>query len=115
MKDFTNEWNSSYSKKDNFLFYPDDNIVRFISKYIKKKVGFDEFVNSREFENTPKVLDFGCGIGRHVKLINDFKLDAYGFDLSKEAIKTAKNICRQLELGGGVKENYSCGYNKTPL
>ena len=98
MKNFTDEWDNSYMKKDNFLFFPDDNIVRFISKYIKKRVGFDEFINSREFESVPKVLDFGCGVGRHVKLINDFKLDAYGFDLSKEAIKTAKNICMQLGL-----------------
>ena len=81
MKNFTDEWDNSYMKKDNFLFFPDDNIVRFISKYIKKRVGFDEFINSREFESVPKVLDFGT-LSNSLELINDFKLDAYGFDLS---------------------------------
>lgn len=91
-----NEWNLSYKNRDNFVFYPHEDVIRFISKYITKRVGLDAFSDVNEYENRPKVLDFGCGIGRHVKLLDEFGLDAYGFDLSKEAIQTAQeNFLRQ--------------------
>lgn len=85
-----NEWDNSYINKNNYVFYPHEEVVRFISKYIRKKTGRDSFSDQNIYEDTPKVLDFGCGIGRHVALLNDFNLDVYGFDLSSEAIKTAK-------------------------
>lgn len=37
------EWNSSYENRDNFVFYPHEEIIRFVSKYIRKRVGLDEF------------------------------------------------------------------------
>lgn len=84
------EWNRSYENRGNFIFYPHEAIIRFVSKYIKKRVGLDEFVDQNQYKETPKVLDFGCGIGRHVKLLDEFKLDGYGFDLSEVAIKFAQ-------------------------
>lgn len=33
-----NEWNKSYKNKDNYMFYPEENVIRFISKYIKKEL-----------------------------------------------------------------------------
>jgi ubiquinone/menaquinone biosynthesis C-methylase UbiE len=83
-------WDKSYKNKDNFIFYPHEEIVRFISKYIKKRVALDEFIYQSNCEYTPKVLDVGCGIGRHVRLINEFGLNAFGFDLSTESIRVAK-------------------------
>jgi len=83
-------WNESYKNKDNFVFYPHEEIIRFISKYIKKRIGLDEYVEQNTNNSAIKVLDIGCGIGRHVKLINEFGLDGYGFDLSSESIKVAK-------------------------
>lgn len=92
------QWNKSYQRKDNFIFYPHEDVIRFISKYIKKRIGIDSFSDKNNFSETPKVLDFGCGIGRHILLLNDFKLDGYGFDLSDEAIKTAKDNFKVLGL-----------------
>lgn len=83
------EWNNSYKNNDNFIFYPHEDIIRFISKYIRKRTGLNEFNNIHS--DSPKVLDFGCGIGRHIKLLNDFNIDGYGFDLSDRAISVAKN------------------------
>ena len=85
------DWENSYLNKDNFIFYPHEEIIRFISKYIKKRIGLNKFKFIDQNESKPKILDIGCGIGRHVKLCNEFNLDAYGFDLSSEAIKVAKN------------------------
>lgn len=92
------EWNESYKRGDNFVFYPHEDIIRFISKYIKKRIGYDSYVNVKEYTTIPKVLDFGCGIGRHVKLLDEFCLDAYGFDLSDEAIQNAKELYEKQNL-----------------
>lgn len=90
-----NNWNTSYKNKDNFVFYPNEEIIRFISKYVRKKIDFDLFTN---IQNNPKILDFGCGIGRHVKFLDEYKLDAYGFDLSEEAISFAHKYFKKLNL-----------------
>ncbi len=92
------EWNNAYTNKDNFIFYPQEDIVRFISKYIRKRIGLNEFVDQNIYNESPKVLDFGCGIGRHVKLLHEFKLDGYGFDLSNEAIDIAKDNFKKQNL-----------------
>lgn len=98
MNNYKQEWNSSYKSKDNFVFYPHEDIIRFISKYIRKRVGLDQFLDQNDYKATPKVLDFGCGIGRHIKLLKEFNLDGYGFDLSQEAINVAKHNFKALGL-----------------
>lgn len=92
------EWDNLYKHKDNFMFYPHEDVVRFVSKYIKKRVGLNEFIPQARLLKIPKVLDFGCRIGRHVKLLDEFKLDAYGFDLSQKAIKIAKELFDKQDL-----------------
>ena len=89
--EFQSEWDNSYKNKDNYIFYPHEEVVRFISKYIRKRVGFDIFLDQCEIKESTKVLDFGCGIGRHMKLLYEFGLNARGFDLSSEAIEVAKS------------------------
>jgi ubiquinone/menaquinone biosynthesis C-methylase UbiE len=98
VKSYEKEWNMSYANRDNFVFYPQEDVIRFISKYISKRIGLDDFIDKNNYLQRPKVLDFGCGIGRHVKLLDEFKLDAYGFDLSKEAIAVAKSNFAKLKL-----------------
>lgn len=100
----TEAWNQSYKNKDNFIFYPNEDIVRFISKYIKKQIGINKFIDKINTLTSPKVLDFGCGIGRHVKLLNEFNLDAFGIDLSTEAINNAKTHFKQQHLADLVNK-----------
>jgi len=88
-------WNNSYKNKDNFVFYPNEEIIRFISKYVRKKIDLDSFTN---MDKNPKILDFGCGIGRHIKFLDEYKLDAYGFDLSEQAIYNAHKFFKKLNL-----------------
>lgn len=95
-----NDWDKSYQNKNNFVFYPNEEIIRFISKYVRKKIGFNSFAN---IDKSPKILDFGCGIGRHVKFLDEYKLDAYGFDLSEEAISYAQKCFRRLNLNHLIK------------
>lgn len=89
-----NEWNNSYKNKDNFVFYPHEEVIRFVSKYVRKKVDINEFITLKDMN---RCLDLGCGIGRHVVYLDDMKFQAYGIDLSEEAIEFAKNWCDSLK------------------
>ncbi|MBU8715018.1 MULTISPECIES: class I SAM-dependent methyltransferase [Brevibacillus] len=84
------EWDSSYLNRDNFVFYPHEEVIRFTSKYILKQVGLNEFRFVRPLSGKPSVLDVGCGIGRHVFYFHTIGFDSYGIDLSNEAIKVAR-------------------------
>jgi ubiquinone/menaquinone biosynthesis C-methylase UbiE len=84
------EWNKSYINRDNFVFYPHEEVIRFVSKYIRKRIGLREFKDIGSFDSEPKVLDLGCGIGRHVIFCEEMGLDTYGIDVSKEAVKVAR-------------------------
>jgi ubiquinone/menaquinone biosynthesis C-methylase UbiE len=83
------EWNDSYERRENFVFYPHEEVIRFFSKYIRKRVGLDDFKDIDSFTTPPKILDLGCGIGRHIFYASSMGADAYGIDLSESAIKTA--------------------------
>jgi len=83
------QWDESYDRSENFVFYPHEEVIRFFSKYIRKRAGLDDFKDIVSFKTPPKILDLGCGIGRHIFYANRMGLDAYGIDLSESAIKTA--------------------------
>ena len=86
-----NEWNNSFKNKDNFLFYPHEEIIRFVNKYLSKRTGYNENVS---LKHDLKMLDLGCGIGRHVIYGNENNIDTYGFDLSQEAINYAQEFAK---------------------
>lgn len=88
----TEEWDSSYRNRDNFVFFPHEEIIRFTSKYIRKKIGINEFLDIHRCPSIPRVLDLGCGIGRHVIFLNNYGLDAWGIDLSGVAIEHAGKL-----------------------
>jgi SAM-dependent methyltransferase len=91
------EWDEAYKKGDNFVFYPHEEIIRFVSKHIRKRRNFDEFKVVFRSPVPARILDVGCGIGRHVKFLDEYQLDAYGIDLSPHAIAEA---VRLFELQG---------------
>lgn len=85
------EWDESYKNKNNFLFYPEYEVIKFVAKYIKRREGIESYRVIRSGCN--KCLDLGCGIGRHVFFLDDYGFEAYGIDLSAEAIHFAKENC----------------------
>ena len=44
---------------------------------------------------TPRVIDLGCGTGRHVSFLGANGVDAYGFDLSNRAVDEAKALLKK--------------------
>lgn len=89
-----NEWENSYKNKDNFVFYPHEEVIRFISKYFNKKISINE-VKKISSKNDLKGLDLGCGIGRHVIYMQEMKIDAYGIDLSEVAVEVAVSWAKE--------------------
>lgn len=83
------EWDNSYRNRDNFVFYPHEEVIRFVSKFIRKRTGLDEYKDVVSKTEETRVLDLGCGIGRHVIYCHEMGLDAYGIDLSGTAIQVA--------------------------
>jgi 2-polyprenyl-3-methyl-5-hydroxy-6-metoxy-1,4-benzoquinol methylase len=92
------EWDKSYEKRDNFVFYPHQEVVRFVSKFIRKRIALSEFRDVTPVSAPRRVLDLGCGIGRHVIYCHEMGLDAYGIDLSEEAIRVAREWADQKYL-----------------
>jgi 2-polyprenyl-3-methyl-5-hydroxy-6-metoxy-1,4-benzoquinol methylase len=90
------DWNNSYKNRDNYLFTPNEECIRFISKHIRKRIGLDSFKDIYPEMEKVKILDLGCGIGRHIIYGHDLGLDMYGIDLSMQAIKVAKTWADQI-------------------
>ena len=83
------EWDASYESGDNLVFYPHEEVIRFVSRKIRKRTGLTDFRDIAPIESV-RVLDLGCGVGRHVKYLHEMGITAYGCDLSDAAIATAK-------------------------
>jgi SAM-dependent methyltransferase len=92
------EWDKSYEKRDNFVFYPHEEVIRFVSKFIRKRVGLTEFLDTAPNSVEGRVLDLGCGIGRHVVYCHEMGLEAYGVDLSDAAVAVARQWGQQQGL-----------------
>jgi ubiquinone/menaquinone biosynthesis C-methylase UbiE len=84
------EWDSAYKKRQNFCFYPNEELVKFLNRYIKKKIGQNEYINI--LGDKIECLDFGCGIGASTSLISDFGISCIGVDISKVAVDYAKEL-----------------------
>lgn len=93
-------WNDAYKRGGNICFYPHEEIVRFVNRYVRKRDGIDDFHNlmnvTEDDWNNFKSLDLGCGIGRHVKFLDEFGLNPYGIDLSNTAIEMGQKWFRSL-------------------
>ncbi len=103
MQNRKKEWEKSYNNKDNHLFSPNEEYIRFISKFIRKRVGLNTFFDIDLSGESSKILDLGCGIGRHVVYCHELGLEVYGIDLSETAISLGRNWGSKLSNPLGEK------------
>ena len=89
-----NRWNEKYKTKKLFLKWPDEMVVRFVSKYMNNTIG-------------TCVLDLGCGSGRHSELLANNGYQVYGCDISKNSINITKKRLKSLGLKGDFIDAYS--------
>jgi SAM-dependent methyltransferase len=80
-------WDQSYARLENHLFWPTEEIVRFLSRHVRRRVAADEYVDVLDaLARSRRLLDLGCGLGRHVALAHEIGLSGYGIDVSETAI-----------------------------
>ena len=96
MKKYRKEWDESYERNENHILYPHDEVVKFLNRFVRKKMGdnvFRDILVKDDFDGRSiRGLDYGCGIGRMTMLLHEFNLEAYGVDISKTSIQKAKNL-----------------------
>ncbi|MCI5969115.1 class I SAM-dependent methyltransferase [Helicobacter sp.] len=96
-----NQWDASYTNGENSIFYPHNELLRFLNRFIKKQTAFKQFTKiyaPPPANKTLKALDFGCGSGRQTLLLSEFEIEAYGIDISQTAIKQAQSLAKHLKL-----------------
>jgi ubiquinone/menaquinone biosynthesis C-methylase UbiE len=91
-------WDEVYSKAFMTMWYPNEDIVRFCARLIQKQLTHDKYDVKRRVE---RVLDLGCGNGRHAMYFARQGFKAAGIDVSEQAIEWAKDWARRenLEIG----------------
>lgn len=81
-------WDNQYKNPELISLSNDPTLqVRNFIKWYKKNISKD-FINAQ-------VLDLGCGTGRHSFFFEEKGAQAYGFDISKTAIESAKKTANQ--------------------
>lgn len=70
-------WETHYTRTKSKLQYPDENLVRMLSKIEKHS-------------DNPKALDFGSGSGRHCILLKDFGYEVSAGDYSENSVAAIK-------------------------
>jgi len=116
MKDnYKIKWEQSFSNRDNYIFYPDEDVIRFVSKYIRKRVGLNEFENKLENLRDIKLLDLGCGIGPNLIFCKEMGIDSYGVDLSQNAINYLLQIAKEKKINIAKEKVIQSDVSKLPF
>jgi len=89
------KWNGLYKLKRFRLQYPSESVVRFL---------FTNFPADRKRRKNLKILDVGCGGGRHVKLFAEQGFDVSGVDFSMEAITRVKKMLKRFDLSAKLQQ-----------
>ncbi|MCX6707404.1 MAG: class I SAM-dependent methyltransferase [Candidatus Woesearchaeota archaeon] len=69
--------------------------------------GIDKFLKLMKKEKVKRVLDLGCGTGRHAVLFAKKGFEAYGMDNSEEALRQTREWLRKEGLNAELKKS-SC-------
>jgi len=94
-------WNEVYSKKRfGGTWYPNEGVVRFTARHLKRRVGIEVYDVKRDVR---RILDVGCGNGRHVIFFAEQGFDVCGVDISKEAIEIANVWLAKKGLKGDLR------------
>lgn len=96
-----NMWEDSYHRGENYIYYPHEELIRFLSRFVRKKTGAQTYTTVLEGfkDDAISALDFGCGIGTVTRTIRDLNIDVIGVDISEQAIKVAREMQDSSEQG----------------
>jgi ubiquinone/menaquinone biosynthesis C-methylase UbiE len=97
-------WEESYDRKENFIFFPKEEVVKFLNRFVRKRIGYNSFKDILTTTTALKALDLGCGVGRQTILMEEFGIESYGVDISSKAINEAIALAKH--LGFNLKERF---------
>ena len=85
-------WEKSYQRGENFIFFPKEEIVKFVNRFIRKKIGITEYRDFYSNECFLNALDYGCGIGRNTIFLKELGFESVGIDISDISIENAISL-----------------------
>lgn len=88
-------WDRTTADTRGVVWYPNEFVIRFLAKYVRKRVGIDEY---RVIHEVTRALDLGCGHGRHVIMLAEHGYHVSGIDISDIAIAIAREWVTQKGL-----------------
>jgi SAM-dependent methyltransferase len=88
-------WDGVYSEKFMTMWYPNEDIIRFCARLIQKKLTLDKYEIKRKVQ---RVLDLGCGNGRHALYFASQGFEACGIDIAPKAIEWAQEWAAKQNL-----------------
>ena len=92
------QWNKTFKKYGKVFLKPQEDIPWVVKEFKKYKV--------------KRVLDLGCGTGRHIVYLAKKDFDVFGVDIAEEGIRQAKQWVKNEELNANFK--ISSIYKKLP-
>jgi len=94
-----NEWDESYRRKESFIFYPKEEVVKFLNRFIRKRINTHEFIDIIDFSHHQvRGLDYGCGIGRQTILLKEFGIEPWGLEISEVAVQQARELAIHFKM-----------------
>ena len=95
-----NKWDEIYDEINMSMWEPQQSIVQFSARFMKRRTGYDTYEIKREGN---KVLDIGCGNGAVVHFFAKQGFETYGLDISEKAIELAKDYLEKEKLNADLK------------
>ncbi|MBW2992999.1 class I SAM-dependent methyltransferase, partial [Candidatus Woesearchaeota archaeon] len=92
-------WESIFKSHGRVFFKPQEDMSKII-RLLRK-------------EGVKRVLDLGCGTGRHTVMLAEAGFDVYGTDISKEGLNLTRKWLKESNLKAKLKQS-SC-YKKFPF
>jgi len=86
-------WESIFKKSGKVFYKPHEDMNKIINLFKK--------------EGVKKILDVGCGSGRHIVLLSKEGFDVYGMDNAESGLKRTRKWLKELGLKAKLK-NASC-------
>jgi len=83
------QWNKIFKKIGKVFIEPQEDIPKIVRLFEKKGV--------------KRILDLGCGTGRHVVYLAKNGFDVYGIDIAEDGIKIAKKWLKENNLKANLK------------
>lgn len=113
MSDFAKEWDESYQRYENTLFFPSEAVVRFVNKHIRRRIGVNAY--TRDFEVPPSVLEIGSGSGRHLVFLAQAGFRPTGVELSTVACQQARAFLKHEGVNPDAYEIINASATELPV